>query len=153
MSVRKDSVECEVLATCLVSVPNLSVETSRTSVKSVLAVVYNKAVLLAVELELTVTDTVTETTDKSREVRLIALEVLIYVIKSLNDIGNLAILVRNHDCYDSTTIVRNCYFVAFAILKNVEICLLSVDLSLEVCGIDSAKVLRCAHDYIFFSSY
>ena len=82
-------------------------------------IVDGKVVLLAVQLELALADTVSVSSNECREIWLRRVYYFLDVVMSLNNVGHLAVFVRNHDGYDCSTIVGDSNFVAFVVSKDV----------------------------------
>ena len=112
------------------------------------AIVESYVVLLAVENELTLLDTVAETTDESRKERLCSVDIVIDVIMSLDDISHVAVLVRNHDCCNSTTKVSYCDLSTVSITEYIEISLFSLDGGHEVFTLQTTDVFCCHIKFI-----
>ena len=96
--------------------------------------------MLAVERELTFGNTVAETTDDPGEIRLRRIDDILDVVVAHDDVGPLPIAVGNHDSYERTTIVCDCYFVTFTISQNKEVCLLAVHSGLKVLTLQTAYI-------------
>ena len=105
MSIRQDDVQRQVLVASLVGVPHLRVQTCRTAVQGVGAIVDGQAVLLSVQLELTLADAVAVATNQGGKVRLGRIHDCVDVVVTLDDVCHLAVLVRNHDGHDGATVV------------------------------------------------
>ena len=108
-------------------------------------VVKGYIILLAIEDELSLLYTVTETADESREERLSRIDIVIDVIMSLDYVGHVTVLVRNHDSCNSTTKVCYCNLCTVRVTEYVEICLLSLDGGHEVFTLQTTDVFACCH--------
>ena len=99
-------------------------------------------IILAVQSELAFADTVSPTSDKGREIRLVTTCELLDTVVSLNNVSYIAILVWHHDSADGATVVTDCYFVTLAISKDVQVGFLTIDSGLEVLPLQTTQI-RC----------
>ena len=60
-------------------------------------------------------------------------------VMSLNNIGHLAFLVRNHDGHYSTAVIGDANFHTVAVCQSEEVCLLALYDSLEVLSLESGN--------------
>ena len=65
----------------------------------------------------------------------------------LNNVCHLAVFVRNHDGYNSTTIVCDGYFVALVVSEDVQISLFPIDGGLKIFTFQTTDVFCfvCVH--------
>ena len=64
LTVRRDTVECECTRTHLTGIPHLSIETYSTAMQMVRTIIECQLVVLAIQRELTLADTVTPTSNQ-----------------------------------------------------------------------------------------
>ena len=128
-------VQLQCLCVGLLSIPNSCVEACRATVQVVRTVVDCEVILLAVDSELTLAYSVAVTAYKCAQEWLRAVELVVDTVVSLNYIGIVAVLVRNHDATYRATIVCDCYFVALLVLENEQCCLFAAYLFFEVGGL------------------
>ena len=76
------------------------------------AVVHEQLILLSVELELATADAVAIASDECRKIGFRTVDDILDVVVSLDNVGHIAILVRNHDGYNGTTIICYSHFIA-----------------------------------------
>jgi hypothetical protein len=89
-------------ALMLTAFPNLVLETLRTTMEMVRAIVYRKGVLHSVKSELSESDTIGITARNLTRARTIA-EIACRFCISENDVSKITILVRHHDRHDAGT--------------------------------------------------
>ena len=79
-------------------------------------IIASQLILLAMEGELTFLDTVAIATDQYAQEWFWRIDDILDVVMTLDKICIVAILVRHHDCYNRTTVVCYCNFVALLVL-------------------------------------
>ena len=89
-------------------------------------------ILLAIQRKLSLADAVAPTTYQCRKVGLLSAGQLFNTIVTLNNVSNVSVFVGHHNGDDSSTIVGDCYFIAFTVTENVQIGFLTFDGGLEV---------------------
>ena len=100
----------------LFSIPDAGMETSGASVQVVGTIVDGQVILLAVEVELALGDTVAVAADEGTEERLGAVDDAVNVVVTLDNVGNVAIAVGYHNRNNGTAIVGDAYLIAGSIL-------------------------------------
>ena len=118
--------------THLTGIPNLGIETTVTSMQMVGTVVECQLVVLAVQGELSFADAVTPTSNQSGQVGLFTAHELLDAAMTLDDVTYFTVLVGYHNGTDSTSIIRDGYFVTQTVLQDVQIGFLTIDRGLKV---------------------
>ena len=126
--------------THLTGIPYLCIETYLSAVEMVGTIVDGQLIILAIQCELTFADAVSPSSNQSRKVRFFTAGKLFYTSVSLDDITYIPVFIGNHDSYDSTTIIRHSNLVTFTVLKDVQICFLSIDRGLEIFTIQTTQI-------------
>ena len=125
----------------LIGIPYLFIKAYVASVQVVRTVVCCQLIILAMQMELAFADAVAITAYQCRQIWLRRVDDILNVVMSLYDVGYLAIFIRNHNSYDGTTIISHRHLVTGSILKNIEVCFLTLDSGLEVFSLQATKVL------------
>ena len=110
------------------------------------AVVDGEVVDFAIEVKLSMADTIAIAPHQSREEGFGRVDTIVNVVVSLNDIGQVALTVGYHNGYDSAAIICDCHFVAIRIAQEEEIHLLSTNFLLEIGCFKSADCF-IFHDF------
>ena len=126
------------LSVDLLCIINLILPSLCTTVKTVVTVVLVKHYSLTVELELTVSDTVCITTDRSTEVAWLC-HVVVDVVETEDNVNHVAILVRNHYRNETATEVGNAHLHSVCIGQCIKCSCLTVLLAYECLRIETRK--------------
>ena len=120
--------------------------------KGVRTVVDGQLILFAVQRELSTADTVAVSSDECRQKRLWAVNYILDIVVSLNNVGNFSILIGHHDCYNGSTVVGDCNLISESVSQYVQIGFLSVDSGLKVFTLQATEVFcfNYTHNKISF---
>ena len=137
--VRRNVAKHQFLFVDLLCFPNACMETSWTAMQMVGAVVDSQAIVFAVHREVSLGNAVAIAAYKGAEERLRTIDHVLNGVMSLNNIGHLAFLVGNHDGHDGTSVIGDADFHSVAVRQDEEVCLLSLNDSLEVFSLKSGN--------------
>ena len=105
-------------------------------------VVEGQLIVLAIQRELTLADTVTPTANQGGEIRLLTAGELFDTVVTLDHVTYFTVFVRHHDSADGTAIIRDGYFETLTVPEDVQIGLLTINGGLEVLALQTTCI-RC----------
>ena len=119
--------------------------------EGVRTIVDGQLIVLAAQTELAAANAVAKAPDEGRQIRLCVIDGVLDVVISLNNVGNVAIPVRNHDGYDGSTVIGDGYLVAKTVFEYKQIGVFPIDSGLKVLSLQATEIFcfDCAHNIWF----
>ena len=105
-------------------------------------VVYGQAILFAMQLKLAFGYSIAISAHKRREIGFGRVYNVLYIVMSLYHIGQISMLIGNHDSHNCSAIVGNGHFVSCFVAENIQIGFFAVDASLKVFTLQPAYILH-----------
>lgn len=112
------------------------------------SVIGSQLVFLTVEGELSLGDTVAITTDETAQIRLGRVDDIVDIIMAHNNIAEVAVFIGDHDGYEGTAEVGERHFMAFLVLEDVEVGLLTFYRGLEILSFQATQIFSFCRAHI-----